>query len=185
MQPEQPMRLFLGFPVSTDCVLELMSRIQAACPEVAQWVRWIKPENGHITLRFLGDLPCEKVPSLTEALQAALEGEGRAFTLSIRSLAHFPHANSRIIAALMPAIGALLTLSQQAEAVLEAFAFKPDKHPLRPHITLAKRHPGRTECIEPIAMDGLTLRVEACILYHSKPAERGHDYIPLARFSLL
>ncbi|MBT7486354.1 MAG: RNA 2',3'-cyclic phosphodiesterase, partial [Rhodospirillales bacterium] len=57
------MRLFVGLALPSDIRL----RLQALCSGIAG-ARWVKPENMHITLRFVGDVNGEDVEDLNDAL---------------------------------------------------------------------------------------------------------------------
>ena len=37
-------------------------------------LRWVRPESIHLTLKFLGETPVEKVPAIQEALRHTTEG---------------------------------------------------------------------------------------------------------------
>ncbi|MFW5490217.1 MAG: RNA 2',3'-cyclic phosphodiesterase [Desulfovibrio sp.] len=61
-------RLFIGISMGEECLerlRELRSRLADRLPDS---FRWVRPENWHITLRFLGDTPCDRLDFLQEAL---------------------------------------------------------------------------------------------------------------------
>jgi 2'-5' RNA ligase len=56
-------------------------------------VRWAKPEQFHLTLRFLGDVPVESVTALKEAVKAVCSGES-ALHLCAQGIGFFPNTRS-------------------------------------------------------------------------------------------
>jgi len=52
-------------------------------------IQWVKPESVHLTLKFLGDIPEDRVPDIQAALARAAGGHGR-FTVTVEGLGVFP-----------------------------------------------------------------------------------------------
>jgi 2'-5' RNA ligase len=81
------MRLF----IAVDLPPEVRPRIARLCQGIAG-ARWVRPEQLHITLRFLGDTPEAGLSSMREKLrQVALPG----FSLSLTGVGVFPPAGAR------------------------------------------------------------------------------------------
>ncbi len=60
------MRLFLGLPWPAEAVPGLVAR--AKVWEGRDGLRPVRPDNWHVTLRFLAEIPEDKVPELTKKL---------------------------------------------------------------------------------------------------------------------
>ena len=67
---------------------KLAAGMRPAWPECG--VRWVKAENIHLTLRFLGDTEEERVGGIGEGL-AAVAGEHEAFELALAGSGCFPN----------------------------------------------------------------------------------------------
>jgi hypothetical protein len=81
------MRLF----IAVDLPPEVRPRIARLCQGIAG-ARWVRPEQLHITLRFLGDTPEEGLSAMREKLrQVALP----SFSLSLTGVGVFPPAGAR------------------------------------------------------------------------------------------
>ena len=52
--------------------------------------RWVRPEQMHLTLRFLGDTPADRLPALYAALDALAAGRV-PFTLHLTEVGCFPN----------------------------------------------------------------------------------------------
>lgn len=80
--PSPTLRAFIA--VETDAATrQALKRVQDELRPTGRDVKWVAPENFHVTLLFLGDVPMED----TGPLKAALEEVSRArepFTLSLR-----------------------------------------------------------------------------------------------------
>ena len=65
-----PLRCFLGLPLPGHCqhTLERLTRLLAK--RLASRLTWTRPENAHLTLKFLGDVPQDALPTLCHALRA-------------------------------------------------------------------------------------------------------------------
>lgn len=145
---------------------ELQQRLQAAGLKA----RWVRPENMHLTLKFLGDIDPAAVGEIATALkQAAAVGP---FSLPVAAVGVFPDAGRpRVIwVGLDDAGGRLVGLQQSIDAALAGCGFAREQRPFRGHLTLARfrgavgREPlqqvlqefGRVE-IGRLAVDGLVL----------------------------
>jgi 2'-5' RNA ligase len=103
--------------------------------------RWVTPDHIHLTLRFLGNVPDESVPSLLQAVEQAAQGH-TAFPLRARALGCFPHpARARVLWVGLDDPGqALGRLNTRLTAALTPLGFPPEDRPLHPHLTLARAH---------------------------------------------
>ena len=92
----KPRRLFLALPVAPN-VLDNLVSISTSLAKAAQFtpvkILWVKPENIHLTLHFLGAVPESKVQQIQESLPHWLAGEPR-FNVGVQGLGYFPHAKA-------------------------------------------------------------------------------------------
>jgi len=101
--------------------------------------RWVAPAQIHLTLRFLGNVPEEQVPSIAQAMEHAAQDQ-TAFTLRAQSLGCFPHpARPRVLwVGLADLSQALARLNTCLTAALIPIGFPPEERPFHPHLTLAR-----------------------------------------------
>ena len=68
------MRSFIGIPLSVAVIRELQQAVKHM-PSVAEYgrLRWIAPENYHVTLHFLGKITAIQFQSLREKLTQELK----------------------------------------------------------------------------------------------------------------
>jgi RNA 2',3'-cyclic 3'-phosphodiesterase len=104
-------------------------------------LRWTGPEDWHVTLAFLGDVPGPVAAGLARALERTAAGH-RPFPLALAGAGAFPAApHARVLwCGLDGDHAALAALAASvADAVTRAGAAPPDAgRPFRPHLTLAR-----------------------------------------------
>jgi 2'-5' RNA ligase len=106
-------------------------------------VRWVQPEQVHLTLKFLGDVSAEQIVSMRQALEHAAR-DLAPFTVGAQSLGCFPNTSRpRILwMGLDDPQQVLSDLQQRVEAALRVLGFAPEARPFRPHLTLARFQEG-------------------------------------------
>ncbi|HXR04584.1 MAG TPA: RNA 2',3'-cyclic phosphodiesterase [Verrucomicrobiae bacterium] len=102
-------------------------------------IRWTKPEQFHLTLRFLGDVPVERVPALQEAVNTVCSGEP-ALPLRAQGVGFFPNARSpRVIwTGVNDGEERLAALQKKMEDAVQSFAEQPAAEKFAGHVTLGR-----------------------------------------------
>ena len=86
----QTLRTFIAVKLDQELkatLAEIQARLRGAVPPRA--VRWVQPEGIHLTLKFLGDTPLDKVEHVKSALVQAA-GQIPAFTITVGGVGCFP-----------------------------------------------------------------------------------------------
>lgn len=105
-------------------------------------VRWTKPEQLHLTLKFLGETPAAELPGIEEAL-ARTAAAASPIHLNLAAGGVFPPAGPpRIIWLGLEPEKDLATLAAAVEQSLAPLGFAPEKRRFRPHLTLGRAEPG-------------------------------------------
>jgi 2'-5' RNA ligase len=108
-----------------------------------RFVKWVEPGGIHITLKFLGNIPSERVTEITEAIRKAVQGIS-PFHLEISGLGAFPSLKQARV--LWVGVGGevdkLSTLQQNIDSALAALGFAKEERPFVPHLTLARIREG-------------------------------------------
>jgi 2'-5' RNA ligase len=156
-------------------------------------VRWVGPDQLHLTLAFLGDVGVQAVPALRRGLTLGV-GEVEGFELEVRGVGAFPDAGRpRVVWAGIEGSGleALHGLREcVARACREAHCTPADDR-FRPHVTLGRfpmRGPKRVaRGLELEALSdwsGGTFRVDRVSVIASELRAQGPTYSHLSRFGL-
>ena len=156
-------------------------------------VRWVAPQNVHLTLKFLGDVS----PTKLEQLAMTLKGEAALlgmFSLSVGGLGAFPTARrARVIWIGLEAPPALEALRRGVEAVAAQQGYDPEKRPFSPHLTIGRVGQNASAAdvvricngIEAAKIGALgTFRVGAVHIFKSDLQPGGSVYIHLYALSL-
>ncbi|HEV2437714.1 MAG TPA: RNA 2',3'-cyclic phosphodiesterase [Verrucomicrobiae bacterium] len=130
----------MAIPVP-DAVREEMLRVQRELQPLAPRgvIRWAKPEQFHLTLRFLGDVLPDHVAGLRESLHTACSGV-RVLHLRAQGAGFFPNARSpRVLwIGVSDAEGRLGDLQRKIEAAVQPFTAEPGGERFAGHVTLGR-----------------------------------------------
>ena len=129
-------RLFVGIEMP-DWVGEELADVQRGLPSV----RWVPPENLHVTLRFMGSLDPEKICSVDEALDGIVAS---SFTCALAGVGFFPpRGPARIFWVGVNAEPALQRLHDSVDGLLRRSGVPSDGRKWHPHLTLGRHSPRR------------------------------------------
>lgn len=139
------MRTFLAvFPSATAraAAARVVERLRDGRDDVA----WVRDENLHYTLRFLGELDEGAVAGVIAAAGEAAAGH-RPFTLTLGAAGAFPDARRARVLWLGAAGGgeALTALAASLERALAGRGFAPDPRGFAPHLTLGRLRRGAAD----------------------------------------
>lgn len=148
------MRLFVAiFPPPE--VREALSQAVKILP-VKGDVRWVPARNVHLTLKFLGDVPEEKVDEIGSVLEEISAGYG-PFEVEPSGFGAFPsERKARVVwSGVGEGAETLRSIAEELEPRLEALGFEREKRGYTPHITLgrARKRPAKLEAAD---ADGAT-----------------------------
>jgi 2'-5' RNA ligase len=131
------MRLFIAALIAEsvrEALREACAQLQRAAPD--RTLRWVAPENYHITLLFLGEQDETRIPAIIQAMESAQRGIP-PFEIAVQGLGVFPNWNRpSVLWAGVSEGGAFL--SHIARALERTLLPAPSGKPFRPHITLAR-----------------------------------------------
>jgi 2'-5' RNA ligase len=129
--------------IAVELPLELkqaLSRLQAKLKSSsAAPVKWVEPDNIHLTLKFLGDISTEITGRITAALENASRGT-HPFEIGVSGIGAFPGLKRvRIVwVGLTGELEKLEQLQKRIEAGLEPLGIPPEGRPFTPHLTIAR-----------------------------------------------
>jgi RNA 2',3'-cyclic 3'-phosphodiesterase len=148
-------------------------------------VRWSRPENIHLTLKFLGDVREEVLTSLCAALEEVCERHA-AFDARLAGFGAFPSARRAQILWAGIGVGSdeLRSLTTDLDAALALLGFEREKRPYTPHLTLGRAR-GRPASFEPPPEEYLgEFRVRRVELMESTLTPEGAVYRTVRAFAL-
>lgn len=103
----------------------------------------VRPENLHVTLKFLGDTDESLVHDIVDRLRATVE-DVPPFTLSLRGMGAFPSLTSiKVVWVGMDDGARLGMMAERLEESLSEMGFRRERRGFRPHLTVARARSGR------------------------------------------
>lgn len=125
------MRVFVGIPLPGDAC----ERLASLCSGLPN-ARWVRPENMHVTLRFIGDVDSGRAEDLDAYLAAV---SAPAFPMTLSGIGCFERGRrvSAVWAGVEagPAIG---HLHEKVESAVVRAGFGPEHRKFKAHVTLAR-----------------------------------------------
>ena len=181
--PETSERLFLALTLP-DAVRQVLVEWAQPIPGVS----WTRPEQLHLTLRFLGDVVATKIDSLVSRLT---EVQVASFILPVEGVGTFPpNRPPRVV---WVGVGAahprLFQLRQRVDDALLAAGLEIDLRTFHPHATLARCQEKAGPALLPWLrahrdLVAPSFRVEAFDLYASELRPAGAVHTLKQRFPL-
>ena len=133
------MRLFVALEI-TSSVRENLAALIDNLRAVAPQAKWARPENLHVTLKFIGEVPETRLAAIRSALAGARSDQPVA--LDFRGLGFFPNEkHPRVFWAGIAASQNLKTLAADIDKATEKLGIPREKRPFSPHLTLGRFEP--------------------------------------------
>jgi 2'-5' RNA ligase len=131
-------RSFLAFELPVE-IREQIRVISKELKKTALPVRWVKVDNIHLTILFLGSVDEDTIGDIEEKVNVVVKGFS-AFKTKLNAVGAFPHwKRPRVIwIGLNGDIGRLSNLRNKLLEELKVLGFMPEKRPFRPHLTLGR-----------------------------------------------
>lgn len=176
------MRLFTALDFPED-VRERLAGLGGGVPGA----RWTEPENLHLTLRFIGEVPDDQAADIAAALSAV---QAPAFDLVLDGVGVFGSGrNARILWAGVERSEALSHLQAKVESALVRAGVPAEERKFSPHVTLARLKDAPQERIGRFLSDrGLfragPMRMEHFTLYRSHLGRTGPVYEAIGEYPL-
>jgi len=178
------MRLFTGLDLAPEVAANL-ERLLARLRPTAH-IQWSPAANLHITTKFIGEWPEQRLTELKTAL-AALPARA-AVPVRIHHVGFFPNPHApRVFWCGIEAPG-LAELAAETDRATAALGVAPETRPFSPHLTLAriKERPNLQPLREAIAalpeLEFGNFVAAGFYLYHSQLRSGGSVYTKLAEF---
>jgi RNA 2',3'-cyclic 3'-phosphodiesterase len=139
-----PFRLFVAVPLPPAPLAACRSLLAAArAGQMAHGIRWVRTENLHLTLRFLGATQSDALPSVERALARAAPNEG-AFTVRLGGAGSFPAGRRprALWIGIEQGADRLASLARAVDQALAPIGIPAEGRPFRPHLTVARTDAG-------------------------------------------
>jgi RNA 2',3'-cyclic 3'-phosphodiesterase len=184
------MRLFIAADIddATRAQLALArDAIQKVLAEarVPPRLTWVKDDNAHVTLRFIGEAPEQTASTIQETLAASLHIE--PFDVRWEKLGTFGGSRNPRVIWIAPTSGLepFTKLAEQVNAQLAPVIGPGESRPFKPHLTLARvKEPGKgvdwERALAAFRFTPTIVRIDHVTLYQSRLSPKGPTYTALS-----
>jgi len=133
------MRLFVAIEIPPDVRAALAALLQEF-RVIAPPAKWVRAENMHITLKFLGETESTKLAAIQEALRTIRSGQ--AVALRFLGLGFFPNEKrAKVFWAGIESSANLPAIAAEIDRSMHRLGFPLENRPFTPHLTLARFEP--------------------------------------------
>ena len=175
------MRLFIATPISRQVETELANIIYQL-KNVAGNVKWVKPENIHLTIKFLGNTDESLVGHLSEIIDETSR-ETKILEFRISKLGGFPNLirPRALWAGLDGDYSELERLASSVDERVHKLGYEKETRKFRAHLTLGRvkkpqAMPQLADFIEKYRIEAMPFQIDRLPLFKSTLTPRGPIY---------
>jgi 2'-5' RNA ligase len=186
---EKLIRAFFAAEIEEDLRSALV-RVIDDLDRVGAQVRWVRPENLHWTVKFLGDVPLLETGKIAAAAREVCVGH-RPFGGRVTGVGAFPPGRRlRMVAARLEEGGRMGAIRDALEPPMEEFGVPPDGRGFKAHLTMGRiKGPRRlrelSEALTPYERREFgECWIEELVLFQSELSRSGPTYTRLATVPL-
>ena len=179
------MRLFTGIDLP-DHVREKLERLLMHLRPGAH-LKWSPVYNLHVTLKFIGEWPEEKMPQLEAALRTVAPRQ--AIAAEVKGLGWFPNPHHpRVFWAGVNGGDALPALVKDIDSQLAPLGIRPEERAFNAHLTLARiKEPAPLQALRNTiaqleSVEFGAFEVSRFHLFRSQPGSAGSIYTKLSEY---
>jgi len=192
------MRFFVALDIDAEIrgrIAQFMDGVREFAPDA----RWVAAESLHLTLKFIGEWPAERLDELKRTL-AAVHGQLTEITFS--GTGFFPTPKSARVFWIGIRVGPeLASLASAVDSATASLGIEKEQRAFTPHLTLARTGSGRPQRTSSDRVNSSFRRLQEKLaampapafgtmspreffLYESKLSPKGAVYTQLASFPL-
>ncbi len=175
------MRSFIAIELSEEIRGEL-AQAQAHLRYAGADVNWVKRQNMHLTLKFLGEVPEARTPDLVAALDRSCRAV-KCFTIALDEIGVFPSADfpKVVWAGIRQGKDDAAALASHIESEFVDLGFARESRAFVAHLTIGRVRSGKNkaalrEKLSTIEIDPIRQMVGAVSIYESTLTPSGPVY---------
>jgi len=185
------LRSFLAIELPST-ILHRIGDVQKDLKASKADVRWVSPQNIHLTLKFFGNIEEQKIESIIKAIEEPARTTSPISVL-VQGMGAFPgFKNPRVIwAGFNDGKEGLISFQKRLDEALQKIGFQPEGRTFHPHLTLGRlrSNRGKEELIR--VMERYreevfgSFQVETVVLFKSDLTPHGPIYTRLKGLRLM
>jgi 2'-5' RNA ligase len=184
------MRTFIAVELP-ETIKEKIGELQAPLKKTNAFVSWVKPENIHITLKFLGEVPEEKINEVFSAAEVAFK-EAKKFKMNLKGMGAFPDFRRPRVIWIGTGKGGeeLSDMATKIEDQTEKIGYPKEKRKFSPHFTMGRVKSPKNieklmELVKSSDFETEDIEVNEVTVMKSQLHPAGAIYTPLKKIALL
>jgi 2'-5' RNA ligase len=136
------MRTFIAIELPQE-IRDYLKKIQENLKESGADVKWVAPQNIHLTLKFLGELDQQKLKEISHILEDVAK-EKKSFSLELAGVGAFPDTNYPRVIWVGLAAGNEETkeIAELLEEKIACLGIAKEDRPFSAHLTLGRIRSG-------------------------------------------
>ena len=187
------MRVFIAIDIddkTRKAIADLQKQIASKIDVEKGDLKWVEPNNIHLTLKFLGEISDEQVAEVSEIAKTVAQAHQK-FALEIESVGSFGGRSAKVVwVGAGKGTDALLALQKDLDDLLGQAGYPKEEREFSAHLTLCRvNHPMAGfklgEAISQFSHLKLgSIAAESICVYQSQLTPAGPTYTLLGEFKL-
>ncbi|MBU0682811.1 MAG: RNA 2',3'-cyclic phosphodiesterase [Candidatus Omnitrophota bacterium] len=182
-------RVFIAVELSDEAKAELR-RLHSIFQEKPENIKWVKPKNIHLTLKFLGNISESRLLEVKSVIKSAVLGI-TPFEIVLDGLGVFPGENApRVLwVGIKEGSRQIADIAEKIESLLAEKSFPKEKRNFRAHLTLGRiKHIKNRilfkDFLHSVTVKPVSVDVSRIVLFKSKLSTKETVYEVLQVFNL-
>ncbi|MDH4202425.1 MAG: RNA 2',3'-cyclic phosphodiesterase [Phycisphaerae bacterium] len=177
------MRLFVAVDINSqvrDRIEQVQRQLKRDMAGSDRGVKWVRPEQIHLTLKFLGEVPDRAITQVCDVVTRTAARHDR-FEMQVQGLGVFGNP-ARVVWAGVEPCPALMTLQAELESEFETIGWDKEGRAFAGHLTLCRvknAAAGRkiAQAVETVKDEIFgSVWVDQAVLYESRLSSDGPEY---------
>ncbi len=135
-------RCFIAVECTNSEVIEGIRRVQGALESTGANLKHVEPENIHLTLKFLGEIPQHKVDEVAEIVK---DISFNSFKFKVEEVGVFPNLRrpATIWAGITEGVSDLAAVFEEVDSKMGKLGFDRERRRFHPHLTISRVRSGK------------------------------------------
>jgi len=185
------MRLFIAIDID-DAIKTAVVKLQQQLKQGLRngnGLKWVEPEQMHLTLKFLGEVDDGRIDEIGEAVKTACF-EKKAFEFELSAVGTFGRPTKVLWLGNEKQSSELIALAESVEQALQELGFEKEERPFSAHLTLARvKDAGVEKNLRRVVNENQkaeipAIKVDSVYLYKSQLTLDGPVYTLLRKIEL-
>ena len=178
-------RCFIAVECNNSEVVEGIRKVQGAVESTGANLKHVEPENIHLTLKFLGEIPQHKVDEVAEIIN---DISFEPYSFKVEEVGVFPNLRrpATIWAGITNGVSDLAAVFEEVDSKMGKLGFDRERRRFHPHLTISRVRSGKNkdQLVEELvaAKDQVfgSINVDRIVLKKSVLTPKGPIYTTLA-----